>query len=56
MVDICRRVDVDTLMSNQVWGFNEFQTALLRHSGQVGLATFKILSSFLAVGGRHQPI
>ena len=37
MVDVCRRVDVDTLMNSQMWGYNDFHLALLKHSDQVGL-------------------
>ena len=35
MVDICRRVDVDTLISVQPWSYDEFHTALLKHTDQV---------------------
>ena len=41
MVDICRRVDVDTLMNSQMWGYNEFHSALLKHSDQVSLTVTK---------------
>lgn len=38
MVDVCRWVDVDALMSDQPWGYNEFHSALRKHSDQVRLS------------------
>ena len=35
MVDVCRRVDIDTLINSETWGYNEFHSTLLRHSDQV---------------------
>lgn len=47
MVDVCRRVDAHALMSNQTWGFNEFHSALLRYSDQVGFSFSIAVSRWL---------
>ncbi|XP_028393421.1 dynein heavy chain 6, axonemal-like isoform X2 [Dendronephthya gigantea] len=52
MVDVCRRVDVDALMSDQSWGYNEFHSALLKHSDQLNAMKEMILAKrigFLSV-------